>query len=242
MSTPSPIRFYFDYISSNAYLAWHCLPPLAARAGRRIEAIPTLFAGYLEAYGQLGPAEVRPKAFWMAKNNLRKAKLLGLTLRPPLFHPFNPLPSLRVSSLDLPDDARARLVTALFRAQWTEQRNLGSADVVAAIASEVGLDGAALVAAAQEPAIKARLRAQTDAAIAAGAFGVPTVVVDDELFWGYDDFAFLASFLEGRDPLDRAELATWIRPQRAGAMRRQHRERAGVQTSHLIPPDRDPKT
>ena len=85
------IRFCFDYISSNAYLAWTQLPALAARHGAAVEPVPVLFAGLLEAHGQLGPAEVRPKALWMFKNNLRKAALLGLTLRPPRFHPFNPL-------------------------------------------------------------------------------------------------------------------------------------------------------
>ena len=74
------LRFYFDYLSSNAYLAWTQLPKLASRFGVEVEPIPVLFAGLLEAHGQLGPAEVLPKAIWMAKNNLRKAALLGVPL------------------------------------------------------------------------------------------------------------------------------------------------------------------
>jgi len=221
----TPLRFYFDYLSSNAYLAWVALPALAERFGRRIELVPVLFPKLLEAYGQLGPAEVPPKMRWMARNNLRKAKLLGLTLRPPAFHPFNPLLALRVSSSDLEDDARARLVSGLFRAVWTDRRHASDPDVVAAIANEAGLDGAALVAAAQTPEAKQRLRAQTEAALAAGVFGVPTVIVDGELFFGYDDFGFLERFLAGEDPLDTAEAAYWTGPQRPSAMRREHRAR-----------------
>ena len=221
----APIRFYLDYLSSNVYLAWSQLPALAARYGRAIEPIPVLFAGLLGAHGQLGPAEVIPKALWMARNNLRKAALLGLPLHPPAFHPFNPLLALRVSSLPMEADARARLVGGLLRAVWAERRHVSEAAVVAAVADEAGLDGAALVAAAQQPAAKEALRRQTDDAIAAGVFGVPTMLVGGELFWGYDDFPFLERYLAGTDPLDPAAFAEWVRAPRSSAMRAQHRAR-----------------
>ncbi len=85
------IRFYFDYISPNAYLAWTQLPALAERNGCRIEPMPVLFAGLLEAHRQLGPAEVAPKMRWMWKNIARKAAMIGVQLNAPAFHPFNPL-------------------------------------------------------------------------------------------------------------------------------------------------------
>jgi 2-hydroxychromene-2-carboxylate isomerase len=221
----SPIRIYLDYLSSNVYLAWTQLPALAERFGRVIEPVPVLFAGLLEAHGQMGPAEVLPKAWWMAKNNLRKAALLGVPLYPPAFHPFNPLLALRTTSLPMDDAARARLVGGLLRGVWAERRHVSDPAVVAQIATEAGLDGAALVASAQQPEAKAALRKQTDDAIAAGVFGVPTMVVDGELFFGFDDFPFLERLLAGEDPLDRSALAEWARGPRASAMRRQHRER-----------------
>ncbi len=223
--TDTAIRIYIDYLSSNAYLAWTQLPALAERFGRTIAPMPVLFAGLLEAHGQMGPAEVLPKAWWMAKNNLRKAALLGVPLHPPAFHPFNPLLALRTSSLPMDDAARTRLVGGLLRGVWAESRHVSDAGVVAQIANEAGLDGAALVAAAQLPEAKAALRTQTEAAIAGGVFGVPTMIVDDELFFGYDDFPHLERFLAGRDPLDRTALAEWARAPRSSAMRRQHRER-----------------
>ena len=235
-----PVRFYFDYISSNAYLAWSELPALAERYGRRVEPVPVLFAALLEAHGQLGPAEVLPKALWMARNNLRKAALIGLPLRPPAFHPFNPLVALRVSSLPLPDDARRRLIDALFRATWERELAVGDPAVVERVAGEAGLDGKALIAAAGEAESKARLRQQTDAAIAAGVFGVPTMIVAGELFWGYDDFPFLERFLAGNDPIDGEALRAWRRPVRPSAMRRQHRERRALRLSRVNLPARDP--
>jgi 2-hydroxychromene-2-carboxylate isomerase len=217
------LRFYLDYISSNAYLAWTQLPKLAARFELEIEPVPVLFAGLLEAHGQLGPAEVIPKAWWMARNNLRKAALLGVPLEPPRHHPFNPLLALRVSSLPMPEAQREALVGALFEAVWVRGLHVSEPAVVEQVAAEQGLPGAQLVAAAQQPAAKQRLREQTDAAIAAGVFGVPSMLVEDELFWGFDDWPWLELYLAGKDPLDRRELDKWRRARDPSAMRRRFR-------------------
>jgi len=214
------IRFYFDYISHNAYLAWTQLPQLAARHGATIEPQPVLLAGLLEAHGTLGPAEIPAKTAWMNKNVLRKAAQLGVPLRPPAFHPFNPLLALRVSSLPLEVMARTRLIDALFAAVWAHGQHVEERAVVEAAADAAGLDGAALVAAAQEVDNKARVRQQTEAAIVAGVFGVPSMLVGDQLFWGFDDFAHLELLLAGRDPLDGAALRRWQAAAQPSAVRR----------------------
>jgi 2-hydroxychromene-2-carboxylate isomerase len=236
----APIRFYLDYLSSNVYLAWTQLPAMAQRHGRAIEPVPVLFAGLLEAHGQMGPAEVRPKARWMARNNLRKAMLLGVPLNPPAFHPFNPLLALRVSSLAMDGGSRVRLIDGLLRGVWADRSHVSDPAIVARIADDAGLDGTALVAAAQQPAAKALLRQQTEDAIDAGVFGVPTMIVDGELFFGYDDFPFLENFLAGRDPLEPAEASVWSGPPRPSAMRRQHKERPPLRLAHVNLPARDP--
>jgi 2-hydroxychromene-2-carboxylate isomerase len=194
------IRFYFDYISPNAYLAWTQLPALAQRNGCSIEPVPVLFAGLLEAHRQLGPAEVPPKMQWMWRNIARKAALIGVPLNAPVFHPFNPLLSLRVSSLPLQPEQKLRLIDALFGAVWIRSLHVAEPTVVEQVAEEAGLDGAALIVQASQSECKAQLRKQTDQAIAEGVFGVPTMAVGTELFWGYDDLPFLQRFLEGKDP------------------------------------------
>lgn len=218
---PSTVRFYFDFISSNAYLAWQVVPQLAARYGLELEPVPVLFAGLLKAHGQLGPAEIPIKAFWMWKNNLRKAAILKLTLKPPAFHPFNPLLALRVSSVDLPAGERLALIDALFNAVWTEQLHVSEPDVVRSVADRIGLPGARLLEQAHSVAVKDRLRAETDAAIAVGVFGVPSMVVGDEVFWGYDDLPYLERFLAGDDPLEKGSLPTSESAPRPSAMRRE---------------------
>lgn len=217
---PRVIRFYFDYISPNAYLAWARLPALAARHGVAIEPVPVLFAGLLQAHRQLGPAEVAPKMRWMWKNTLRKAAMIGVELNPPAFHPFNPLIALRVSSLVLAADEQSRLIDALFDAAWVRGLHVAELAVVESVANDAGLNGAALIDQAQQAACKSRLRAQTDDAIAAGVFGVPTVAVGNEIFWGYDDLSFVERFLEGADFLAGKNLEAWSAPT-ASAVRSQ---------------------
>jgi len=221
--TAPRIRFYFDYESPNAYLAWTQLPKLEHRYGATLDLVPVLYAALLDAHGQLGPGELPAKGRWMSRNMLRKAALLGVPLNPPAFLPFNPLLALRLSLLPLEDAKRRDLIDALFRAAWVRGLHLGDTAIVENVVNEVGLAASVLVAQAQTPEIKNRLRQRTDEAISRGVFGVPSMEVGDELFWGYDDFPFLELFLAGKDPLVPREWEKWLKPVRASSMRRRFR-------------------
>ena len=214
-----PIRFYFDYLSPYAYLAWTQIGALAARCGRVVEPVPVLFAGLLNASGGVGPAEMPAKRRYVFLDTLRTAQVLKVPLLPPPTHPFNPLLALRVSSLPMANDARVRLVDALYAATWAGGGGVTEPDRVAAAASSIGLDGAAMVAAAASDDAKTRLRRQTDEAIALGTFGVPTLYVGDEMFWGYDSLPHLERFLRGELPGLSHRLQDW-RDLPASAVRR----------------------
>jgi len=201
------LRFHFDYISPYSYLAWHRLQTFAPRHGLRVEPVPTLFAGLLNEHGHKGPGEIPPKRAYMFKDCLRGAALLNVPFHPPATHPFNPLPSLRASLLEMDDDTRASLVTRFYAATWAESRDIGSAEVVSALCAEVGVPDA--LVRIQDPAIKTRLLEVGREAIAAGVFGVPTMIVDGELFWGTDSFPHLERFLAGEDPIDPEDFGRW---------------------------------
>jgi 2-hydroxychromene-2-carboxylate isomerase len=183
------IDFYFDFVSPYAYLAWTQIHQLAARHGHDVRPIPVLFAALLGHSGTLGPAEIPLKRAYLYKDTKRLAAMFGVPFAPPPTHPFNPLLALRIAGLD------ARTIDPLYTAAWTGGDGIDSAERVAAIV------GDELVARANEPAAKARLREATDAAIAAGVFGVPSMIADDELFWGCDSLPHLERFLEGNDPI-----------------------------------------
>jgi 2-hydroxychromene-2-carboxylate isomerase len=183
------IEFYFDFVSPYAYLAWTQIRELAARHRRDVRPIPVLFAALLGHSGALGPAEIPLKRAYLYKDTKRIAATFGVPFAPPPTHPFNPLLALRVAGLD------ARTIDPLYEATWAGGGGIDSAERVAAIV------GDELVARANEPAAKARLREASDAAIAAGVFGVPTMIADGELFWGCDSLPHLERFLEGNDPI-----------------------------------------
>jgi len=156
-----------------------------------------------------GPAEVAPKREYIFKQVLRRAHRHGITLAPPPAHPFNPLLGLRIASLPMPEPDRVRVVDDLFDATWGDGPGITDGALVASRLDALGLDGAGLVARAGDPEAKARVRATTEAAIAAGGFGVPTGIVDGELFWGDDAHDDIDQFLRGDDAVDREQLARW---------------------------------
>ncbi|APR88116.1 2-hydroxychromene-2-carboxylate isomerase [Minicystis rosea] len=204
-----PIVFYFDFISPYAYLAWTQIHALAARHGRAVEAAPILFAALLNAHGHKGPAEIPPKRAYIFKDVLRSAAVLGQPLAPPPAHPFNPLLALRVASVPMPADAQRALIDALYRATWAGGGGVNGVPEVTAAIAAAGLDPEATIREATSDAGKARVRARTEEALARGAFGVPTIWIDGELFWGLDAFPHVERFLEGKDPIDREALLRW---------------------------------
>jgi 2-hydroxychromene-2-carboxylate isomerase len=224
------VRFYFDYESPNAYIAWSQLPRLAQRYGFDVEPVPILYAALLDANGQIGPGEQPTKGRWMAKNMMRKAVLLGLPLNRPAYLPFNPLRALRASILAFEPPVRTALIDALFAAVWVRGLHVSEPGVVEGVLDEIGLAGNELMVRAESPENKARLRAMTDEAIARGVFGVPTMTVGDELFWGYDDFPYLELVLAGKDPLGPGPFEGWGGggPVQASSMRRKFRSDPGA--------------
>ncbi|WP_141733894.1 2-hydroxychromene-2-carboxylate isomerase [Oligoflexus tunisiensis] len=208
------IPFYFDFISPYAYLAWTQIHTVAKRVNATVEPIPILFAALLDAHGQKGPAEVPPKRIYLFKDIFRRAHRLGVPFTAPPTHPFNPLLALRVATVPQAIETRQRLIDGLFRAAWGRGIEIETPGSVAEVIKESGLDPKPILDAAASAEIKALLRQQTDAALAAGVFGVPTMIVNNELFWGADALEPMEAFLKGDDPLQHAGaegLARWLR-------------------------------
>ncbi len=207
--TSRTIRFYFDFISPYAYLAWTQIRGLAARHGAEVEPVPVLFAALLNAHGTKGPAEVPAKRSWVFRDTYRHAAYLNLPFAPPPAHPFNPLLALRVASTDLPREPRLDLIDRLFRATWGGGPGVIDPAVVSALIAEGGLDSERVMAEAASTPVKDRVRADTDHAISLDVFGVPTMEVGDERFWGFDSLIHVEQHLLGRDPLRDVDLARW---------------------------------
>jgi 2-hydroxychromene-2-carboxylate isomerase len=182
-------RWFFDFISPFAYLQ---LPKiLALRERLDIAPVPIAFGAVLAHHGQLGPAEIRGKREFTYRLVQWQAERDGVTLRFPPAHPFNPLAALR---LCIAAGSTWEAVCAIYLHLWRDGLTGDSAEALLPVAQSLGItDVAALIA---SDAVKAQLRANTDAALAAGVYGVPTVQLDDgALFWGNDATPMLEQHL-----------------------------------------------
>jgi 2-hydroxychromene-2-carboxylate isomerase len=214
------LELYFDFISPYAYLGWKQIHALAEKHGRTVRPTPVLFAALLAHGHTKGPAEIPAKRIYIFKDTLRTALVNGIPFAPPPSHPFNPLVALRAVSV-IAEAERRRAIDALFHGAWAGGGGIETEEKVASALNEAGLDGAALVARAKEQPAKDALREQTDRAIQQGVFGVPTMRVGREIFWGCDSFAHLERHLLGNDPLAGVDLRRFatIQPSATRRMR-----------------------
>lgn len=196
------IDFHYDCISPYAYLAFEHLPEALLDLSYSVCYRPILFAALLKHHGQLGPAEIAPKRDWTYRQVAWQARQLGIALQMPAMHPFNPLGVQRLAVACGHEGATNRYVTeVLLRHVWQG----GGTDPVDPVRLQAL---AAQLQPAQDPqseAVKARLRANTEAAVAQGLFGVPSMVLrgeggaPDRTFWGLDALPMLRACMEG-DP------------------------------------------
>ncbi len=187
------ITFYLDFISPYAYLAFERLPAALQGLSYQVTYKPVLFAAMLNHYGQLGPAEIAPKRTWTYRQMLWLAREQGVPMQAPASHPFNPIGLLRLAVACGKDGACNRYVAeTIFRHVWTTGQDAGDALRLSELTAR--LQPARLVT---DLAVKAELKSNTDSAIAAQVFGVPSMQVDGDVLWGLDALPMLRQHLEG---------------------------------------------
>jgi len=194
------VDFYYDVVCPYAYLAHTQIERVCGEVNAELRWKPILLGGLFRVIGagdgpmpSMAPAKARLNLLDMQ----RWAEHWDVPLRLPAEHPRRTVLAMR-AILAASDPLAA--TKALYRAYWVDGRDVANPDTVAAVLSETGLDGDALVTRAVDPTIKQALRESTDEAAAAGAFGVPACVVhvagrEPELFWGQDRLLLLSRFI-----------------------------------------------
>jgi 2-hydroxychromene-2-carboxylate isomerase len=186
---PVKVRWVFDVISPFAYLAFARLDELSPFA--EIEYVPVLLAALLSHFGQLGPAEIASKRRFTYRFALWRARRLGLPMRMPPAHPFNPVSALR---LIVAAGSDRRAVGVVLDAVFRDGRDVADPAVMAELARTLGIgDPQAALARAE---VKDRLRSNTEWARDQGIFGVPTLLVGEEIFWGHDAVDMALDYLK----------------------------------------------
>jgi 2-hydroxychromene-2-carboxylate isomerase len=186
------ITFHFDFISPYAYLAFERLPEALRGISYSMDYKPVLFAGMLKHHGQLGPAEIAPKRDWTYRQVMWQASKLAIPMRMPASHPFNPLQLLRLALAcnERVGDTNRYVSEKIFRHVWTSGADMNDAMPFEALLAQLTPRHDL-----QSDGVKNSLKANTEAAIAQGVFGVPAFEVDGKTFWGLDALPMLRDYL-----------------------------------------------
>ena len=190
---PVSVDWYFDFVSPFSYIALHRLGELPVQVSYK----PVLFAGLLNRWGQKGPAEIPAKRKWTYRWCTWWAASLGIPFRFPAAHPFNPLQHLRLA---LACDSRLDAVKRIFASLWMSGAHAEDPERFAALCRELGVQES-ILGEFRDP-----LRRNTEEAVSRGVFGVPSFVVDGEVFWGAEAIDFLKAFLQDRAVLQNDEM------------------------------------
>jgi 2-hydroxychromene-2-carboxylate isomerase len=178
------VDWYFDFVSPYSYICLHRLREVPAPIIYK----PVLFAGLLNHFGQKGPAEIPAKRKWTYRWCHWWAKQLGVPLRFPASHPFNPLHHLRLA---LACGSSPETVRSIFDSIWVGGEEATDPARFSKLCQDLKVGEQQLA----DQKIKDLLRKNTEEAAARGVFGVPSFVADGEVFWGADAIEFLNAFL-----------------------------------------------
>lgn len=192
-----PVQFYFDFSSPYSYIASEWIEAVAARHGRRVQWHAILLGVTFQAAELKSPVSHPLKRDYVMRDFARSAHFAGLPYRQPETFPIATQNAARVFWW-LHDQDPARAVAwahAGLRAYFTRGVVLSDPAALKLLLVESGLDADAAEAAWNDPAWKARLKSENDAAIAAGVFGAPYFIVDGEPFWGNDRQAQIDAWL-----------------------------------------------
>lgn len=184
-------EFLFDFGSPNAYMVHRVLPGIEARTGVPFTRVPVLLGGIFKATNNQPPmvafGGVKGKMEYERREMERFIQKHGLDAYQ--FNPHFPVNTLLLMRAAIAAERQGILpeyMEAGFHHMWEAPKKMDETDVFIAAMNESGLDGAALAAAAQEPSVKAGLMANTEKAVERGVFGIPTLFVEGEMWFGKD--------------------------------------------------------
>lgn len=196
---PATIDFYFDFSSSYSYLALPGIEKLAGDDDVSFNWKPIVLGAIFQAAGHAPPVPDTAKGRYVWHDVERSAALAGLPYKWPEPFPFNGIAASRIFWFlaDSDTDKAVEWARAVFNASFSEGRDCSNPEVLGQVATALGHDAEALLAATADEAIKAKLKEVTGEAMQRGVFGAPTFFVDGEMFWGGDRLGQLEHHIRG---------------------------------------------
>ena len=192
-------KWYFDFISPFAYLQFAQFPKLPSNL--EITPVPAVFGAILQHWGQLGPAEIPTKRRFVYRFFQWNADQLGIPFTMPPMHPFNPIPALRLCTAA---GAGIEHTQAVFNLIYGKGIQPDSPEGIQLIGDALDISNPEI--SMQDQVVKDTLRANTAQATSDGVFGVPSFVINGEIFWGGDSTEMMLDFLENPELFETSEM------------------------------------
>jgi 2-hydroxychromene-2-carboxylate isomerase len=196
-------QFLFDFGSPNAFLSHEAIPAIEKRTGVKFEYVPILLGGIFKATNNKSPAEtlagVKNKPEFQKLETERFVKRFNV--RPYSWNPFFPVNTLNLMRAAVAAQLEGVFepyIDAAFHHMWVEPKKMDDPEIAGKALAASGLDGVKLLARAQDADVKAKLIANTQAAVERGAFGSPTFFVGNEIFFGKEQLREVEEMVSGR--------------------------------------------
>jgi 2-hydroxychromene-2-carboxylate isomerase len=200
---PTAPQFMFDFGSPNAFLSHEAIPGIENRIGVKFEYVPILLGGIFKATNNKSPAEtlagVKNKPEFNARETARFLK--RFQVKPYTWNPFFPVNTLNLMRAAIAAQLEGvfeKYIDAAFHHMWVEPKKMDYPEVAVKALTASGLDGAKLLARAQDAGVKAKLIENTQSAVERGAFGSPTFFVGKEMFFGKEQLREVEELVSAR--------------------------------------------
>ena len=191
------LDFYFDFGSPTAFLANSRLRQLQQEYDFKIHYKPVLLGGIFKATGNSSPVMVAAKGEYMLKHDLpRYAQKYSVALKFNPHFPINTLQLMRAATGLLDKSNFDSFINTIFKAIWIDGLNMGDEMVLQKVLSDSNFNSQDIFKLASTDSVKEILIANTDSAVKRGLFGVPTIFINGEMFFGQDRLDFVEEILK----------------------------------------------
>lgn len=209
------IYFFFDFQSPYSYLCWKDVQQRRERwekQGYHLKYYPISMGSLIASYETLGPAQIPPKRDFLFRQCLRRAKDKGIELKTPARLPFNPVEVLRLGTSSLAGELQIEMIETLFNAIWRDRVDMENEEALETyLKDQLNVTLSEISSSDKLKLARKELKQNLKLAKELGAFGVPSLIVEEELFWGHDALLDLEKRLEGRDELDHEEYQRFLK-------------------------------
>lgn len=208
------LEFYFDFLSPYSYLSWNWLRNKRKSLEDKnieIDFLPIPMSSLIQFHETKGPAQIKPKREYLFKDCVRFSTVNEIPFITPRFLPFNSLYALRCATARNAGQNQFDVIDTVFMEGWGRGEDIGDPECLERLFNKRKLPGKELLDRVGDNDVRLELKMNLKRAKESNLFGVPSFIINNEMFWGNDSIPWLEKFIVGNDPLDKDILESFIK-------------------------------